>query len=252
MVQQRPIAFAEVVPGTGQRLLEKPFVFSGAPAGVEVGAVHRVMRHQCLQGPADRAQGQVAGHQVVARHLQQRLGHRLAVAGQAGIEHQVAGLTHFFGEVGAFAHIGPQLGQRCFARRVVLQQRNLVHEFIAGSAVGKPVAVQVLVGAEDLLHVDREMLQGGVQRPPCQQAIDPSAQLAAVAARVGQAVDMVDAQAVYQAALDQLEQLGVGGLEHHRAFHPQAAQLVDVEEAPPVDVVGGGTPAGQTVGLALQ
>ncbi|MNC67146.1 hypothetical protein D3C75_1176170 [compost metagenome] len=63
---------------------------------------------------------------------------------------------------------------------------------------------------------------------------------------------MVDAQAVHQAALDQFEQLGVGGLEHHRAFHPQAAQLVDVEEAPPVDVVGGGAPAGQAVGLALQ
>ena len=63
---------------------------------------------------------------------------------------------------------------------------------------------------------------------------------------------MVDAQAVDQAIADQLENLGVGFLEHHRTFDAQAAQLIDVEEAPPVDVVTRGPPAGQTIVLAFQ
>ncbi|MNE42836.1 hypothetical protein D3C80_1369850 [compost metagenome] len=63
---------------------------------------------------------------------------------------------------------------------------------------------------------------------------------------------MVDAQAVDQAAADQLEEHVVGGLEHLAAFDPQTAQFVDVEKTPPVDVVGRGAPAGQAVRLAFQ
>ncbi|MNR43389.1 hypothetical protein D3C85_1620030 [compost metagenome] len=73
----------------------------------------------------------------------------------------MAGLTHFFGEVGALAHIGPQLGQRGFARRVVLQQRNLVHEFIAGTAVDSPIAVQLLAAAEDFLDKNGKVFERG-------------------------------------------------------------------------------------------
>ncbi len=85
-----------------------------------------------------------------------------------------------------------------------------------------------------------------------EQALDPTMQLATVAARVGQPIDMIDTQPVDQALGDQLEYLPVGGLEHLWPLDTQAAQLVDVEEAPPVDVIAGGAPAGQAVVLTLQ
>ena len=63
---------------------------------------------------------------------------------------------------------------------------------------------------------------------------------------------MVDAQAVDQPRADQLENLAMGGFEHRRALDTQAAQLIDVEEAPPVDVVRGGAPTGQAISLLFQ
>ncbi|MNM49995.1 hypothetical protein D3C81_610160 [compost metagenome] len=134
----------------------------------------------------------------------------------------------------------------------MLQQRDLVHELVAGGAVDLPVAVQLLVGTEDLLDKNRKVLQRRLKRALGQQPVDPAAQLAAVATGVGQTVNVVNPQAVDQAAADQLEHLAVGGLEHRRTLHPQAAQLIDVEEASPVDIVAGGAPAGQAIGLAFE
>ena len=84
------------------------------------------------------------------------------------------------------------------------------------------------------------------------QPIDAPAQFAAVAARVGEAVDVVDAQAVDQPFGDQLEDLAVGGFEHRRTFDAQAAEFVDVEEAPPVDVICGGAPTGEAIALPFE
>ncbi len=77
---------------------------------------------------------------------------------------------------------------------------------------------------EDLLHVDRQV-------PVGDQAVDPPPQLAAVTPRVGEAVDVVDAQAIDQSLRHQLENLCMGRLEHRRAFDPQAAEFVDIENA---------------------
>ena len=56
------------------------------------------MHDQFLQGPADGAQGQVAGHHVIAGHLQQRLGHAFEVAAQRTIEDLLARQPRFFAE----------------------------------------------------------------------------------------------------------------------------------------------------------
>ncbi|MNC65429.1 hypothetical protein D3C75_1157190 [compost metagenome] len=63
---------------------------------------------------------------------------------------------------------------------------------------------------------------------------------------------MVDAQPIDQPAADQLEHLAVGRFEHRCALHAQTAQFVDVKETPPVDIVAGGAPAGQAIGLAFE
>ncbi len=44
----------------------------------------------------------------------------------------------------------------------------------------------------------------------------------------------------------------MGGFEYLRALDLETAKFVDVEEAPPIDVIACGTPAGQSVILAFQ
>ena len=63
---------------------------------------------------------------------------------------------------------------------------------------------------------------------------------------------MVDAQAVDQTLGMKAERQGVHGFEDFRLLHAQADQLVDVEEAPPVDAVAGGAPPGEAIVLAFQ
>ena len=128
---------------------------------------------------------------------------------------------------------------------IVLQQRHLVHELVAGTAVHRPLLRQLFASAEDLLHEDGEG-RAATQLP------DASSQAAAIGARVGQTVDMVDAQAIDQATLDQLEDLGVSLLEHLAVLDAQRPQFVDIEKAPPVDVIRCGTPTGHAVMLAFE
>ena len=88
--------------------------------------------------------------------------------------------------------------------------------------------------------------------PARAQAIYPAAQFAAIPARVGQAVNVIDAQPVHQALFNQLEYFAVGGIEDPGALNAQTREFVDIKEAAPVDVVGGSAPAGQSVGLTLE
>ncbi|MNJ54181.1 hypothetical protein D3C77_496120 [compost metagenome] len=72
-VEHRPVAFTQAVPGACQCLLKEGRILAWTAAGIQIRAVHRVMFDQCLQCPANGAQGQVTAHQVIAGHLQQGL-----------------------------------------------------------------------------------------------------------------------------------------------------------------------------------
>ena len=134
----------------------------------------------------------------------------------------------------------PGRRQRRFARRIVLQRAHVVHEVVAGGAVARPVARQGLAAQQDLF----DHQPGPLAQPPAQRP--------AIACRIGEAVDMVDAQAVDQALGMKAERQGVHGFEDFRLLHAQADQLVDVEEAPPVDAVAGAAPPGEAIVLAFQ
>ena len=67
-----------------------------------------------------------------------------------------------------------------------------------------------------------------------------------------QAVDVIEAQAADHALGDEPEQQSVRRREHLGILHPQAGESVDVEEPPVVDLVEGGTPVRQAVGLAFE
>lgn len=186
-VEHRPVAFAEGLPGTVHGLLEKHFILRGAAHSANVSAVHRKVHDQRLQHPADRAEGQVTRHQVIAGHLQQGLGNAFKVTGQQTVEDLLARQLRFFDKRGgAFGAPLPQLTEDVFAVRIVLQQRQLVHELVTGGAVHGPVTVQGFAGTEDLLDVDRQM-------PARREQVEAPTQLAAITPGIGEAVDVVDA-----------------------------------------------------------
>src|SRR5262249_60528778 len=91
----------------------------------------------------------------------------------------------------------------------------VVRELVARRALDRPVA-QRLAGLEDLLDPDvLDALRA--------QALD-------VAARVGEAVGMVDAESIDQALADEAQHDGMRGGEHLRVLDADARELVDVEE----------------------
>ena len=80
----------------------------------------------------------------------------------------------------------------------------------------------------------------------------PFLQPLAIGPRIEQAVDVIDPQPLHVAALDQFAHQPVRPLEHFRQLHPQAGKLIDIEETPIVDLLGGDAPIGDAVCLGLE
>ena len=59
---------------------------------------------------------------------------------------------------------------------------------------------------------------------------------------------MIDSQSGDFAFGDELQDLLVRGVEHTRVFHPDGAQVVDVEKAPIVDLIESGFPVRDAIG----
>ena len=188
--------------------------------------------------PGDAVQGGGGDEQLAAQAFAQDL-----AAGGLGLDLEVAG---------AAGRGGPERGERRLAGRVVQDGGGVAHEVVAGGAVGQPVGGEALVRGEDLLDPDDRAVVAQIRRRARLQRVQPAAQLAAVFARVGEAVDMVDAHAVDQALGVEAEHGAVRRLEHFRHLCAHAGEAVDVEEAAPVDLVGGGAPPGEPVVLAFE
>ena len=129
------------------------------------------------------------------------------------------------------------------------QAAHLVHEVITGGAVARPVGRQVLAGGEDLFQVQAQA--AGLEPALAAGRIQPAAQLAHVAGGIGEAIDMVDAQAIQMAFGHQPQRQRMHRVEHCRQLHPQRHQRGDVEEAAVVEHVVAHAPPVQAVGLAF-
>src|SRR5262249_40736742 len=132
----------------------------------------------------------------------------------------------------------------------MLQTGDLSEEVVSGRAIDLPIAGEELIAGENLFdHEVRRPLrrrsrllergQGGVER-------------LTIAGRVRKPVDVIDPKSVDKAARVELERQGVHGLEYVVPFDSQACELVDVEEAAPIDSVAGALPPGEHVILPLK
>ena len=125
------------------------------------------------------------------------------------------------------AHLLVETRQRRLARGIDEERCDVVQELVARRPVDRPVVPQALSGLEDLL--DPDALQAGF---PQSLEVPP---------RAGEAVGMIDADAVDHPLLHELDDLAVRELPHLRILGAHARELPDVEEAsvrpgPPVEV----------------
>ena len=109
---------------------------------------------------------------------------------------------------------------------------------VAGGPGHRPRGGQGLVRSQDLLRCDPRS-SGGL------------GQLGEVAAGVGQAVGVVDAQRTDDSGTHQLQDEAVAAGEDIGVLDPDRGQRADVEEPPVVDLLVADLPVGQTVVLAL-
>ena len=109
-----------------------------------------------------------------------------------------------------------ELRDRLLAGAVDEQRRDVVGELVPGRAVHRPVS-QSLPLLEDLLHPD-------VRHTALAESLQ-------VAGGIGEAIDVIDPQAVDEAAGDELQDLAVSLLEDLRVLHAHPCKLVDREEA---------------------
>ena len=188
--------------------------------------------------PGDAVQGDRGGEEL---------------AGEAVGEDLAAGGHRLLGEVGRPAGgLDPDAGQFGLALRAVQHGGDFVHEIIAGRTVGLPFGGQAFMGGEDFLDPDHRVALRQRVRAGFPRALQAAAQLAAIAARVGQAVHVVQAHAIDQALGVEAQDGVVAGLEDAGEFGAEAGQRVDVEEAAPVDFVGGRAPPGEAEILLVE
>ena len=130
--------------------------------------------------------------------------------------------------------------------------RHQLAEFVTGRAMHRPVATQRLVAREDFLD-QQDKWRG---HPPAAKV--PSAAAASrcsfskYSRRQIKPVRVIDAHTGDRALRDQLQQEPVGSIEDLRQFHPDRREIVHVEEAPVIDLLGRHAPEGEAIRLIVQ
>src|SRR4029077_19678176 len=99
-----------------------------------------------------------------------------------------------------------------------------INEFVTGRALDRPVLAQHLVARENFL--DDEVEGSGRLLAQAQQ----------ISFWIEQPVDVIDAQTVQYALAQKIKSEAVRLVEQFRQFHAQAGELIDVKEAPVIDV----------------
>ena len=230
--------------------------FLAARCGVtrpgEIGAVDGKAGDHLRQRLAQRVQGEIARAPVGLRDAREPVREHGELARERGAHDEELRLARDLGE---FRHrprrTRGRRGRSSASRGVDEEAVHDVREAVAGGAVNGPASGHALVAGGDLLGDQ-------VERPPraaCGGFADGRVallQAAEIAGRVVQPVGVVDAQAVHAPLREQLEDQAMGGLEHRLVLHAQRGELVDIEEAAVVDLVGRDAPVRQAIRLRLE
>jgi hypothetical protein len=184
--------------GVGGGGLDEGAVLGRGRAFVAVAAVDGEGGEHLDEGEAERVAAEVAGAGGGEREGVGEVGEGGELACEVDGGEAALGVEDLGVEVGVGAGGGgPGVGEGGLGGGVGLERGEPGGELVAGGAGGGPVGAEVLVRAEDLLDEHGVEAGGG-------------AEVVEVLLRVGEAVDVVDAQAVDDAVADELERRGGG------------------------------------------
>ena len=192
-------------------------------ARAHVRPVHLEFREEGHQGFPDAPPGQVPGGRLRPGGRGEPFGEPVHLRGQHMRDDVAFGcrLDHAV-VTGVPGEVLVELGEGRFRAGVDEQTGDLVERVVSGRARALPCGRQLLGALEDLLGDD-----------PCTAGVGRDA--LQVGLRVGEAVGMVDSQAVHVAGPDVADQHRVGLLVDVAVFDPQSGEGGDVEEPPVVE-----------------
>ena len=193
------------------------------------------------QRARERAQREVARGAVLLGDRVETMGEHVQLGGHRGLHDEPLAVVHDLREprpVADQARVvlfhGARLGP---VDEDAVQE---IQELVAGGAGGGPRVRQLLAGGQDLLGHHVDLAAGALLQAP------------EVVGGVVEPVGMIDAQPRHRALPHQAEEQPVGGLEDLGLLHADGRQLVDVEEAPVVDLLARHAPVGGAIGLVGQ
>jgi len=238
---------AAVFQRVGDRRLDALAVLAAGLAGAAaaVGAIHRQRRDDLDDRPPEG----LTRRDRPGRGAREQLAQAANVGPQRGLEDATLGGARELTVAGVATEDGRAIpaGDRPQAGRVDEHGLERVHELVPGGAGDRPVAAQALPGAEDLLDQDRRTrgARGACSRHRGGERVE-------VRCGIEQPVDVIDAKSRDGAVGDPAEHPRMRGGEHERVLDPHADQIVDLEEAPVVQVVAGAPPVHQAIGLRIE
>ncbi len=251
-VQDLAVGSAPAPPGLLDRPVDVAPILRRGLALADVRAIDGEVRHDGLQRIAQALHRVVARAPVPFGDALERVGEDVQLTRQQRLDHRVLGRQHHVPERPPIAdEVAIEQVPGALAGGIDEETVDQAREIVPRRAGNLPVRSQRLVMRENLLDHDVEsppsvrIAMRGVR--PCERL-----QLAAVAPGIEQAVDVVESDALHAAFPDHATEQAVCGVEERAVLHANAGELVDVEEAPVVDLVGADPPEGQPVVLALE
>ena len=158
------------------------------------------MHQNRRQRAPDAGERIIARHQIALRDPVECGRRRIQFAGEIIGQNLPPRRRLFFLKApGPSRQAGPRPGQRRLALRIVQHAADLIHKVVAGGAIRAPCGRQFLAARENFLHYDVGRAFRRLRRPRRTRHLHHPPQFPRIAARVRQAVDMVDAYAVDQA-----------------------------------------------------
>src|SRR6266481_2423163 len=174
------------------------------------------------------------------RHLQDQ---QFALVNQIGVG------------LGPAAELAVEAKQGTLTRGIDKKSVEKIQEAISSGSFDRPGTTKFLISHQDLLcHEEKPSPRSRLAGACLCSAREWNLLLEVlkVFLRIVQAVRMVDSHPIHVTLADEIEHQRVHRRKYFGILHPDCSQVVDVEEATVVDLIGGHTPETQAISLSFE
>ena len=231
-------------------------VHVGVIAG-NVGAINRKRRQHFSQCIAQAFQRKIARPAMLLGNVIQPAGEHVQLAGHGHLQDEPLAVAHQIVErSGPAGEAAIELLEGPLFRVIHEEPIHQVQKTIARGAFHRPFHAQRFVAAQDLFGHDIERpIRVVLFRVPIRSRGPSFAgvlQEPEIFLRFKQTIRVIHAQSANMALPHQIENQLMHRRKYFGIFHANSRQIVDVEEAPVVDLIHRNAPEAEAIGFALQ